>query len=101
MFLASSDSFAHSLTPSLDALYSHLLLGKGHILILIHKASSCSIRFLKKKWKLHCSFRFEEASYTKQKNIMIIKVGTFQEEIKITLKTVLNVNTIIFLKSPV
>lgn len=46
---------------------------------------------------MHCFFRFEEASYTKQKNIMIIKVGTFQEEIKITLKTVLNVNSIIFL----
>jgi len=87
MVLASSDYFACSLTPVLSALYFHLLLGKGHVLILIQKANSCSSTYLKKKWKLHCSFGFEEASHTKQKNIMITNVGAFQGEVKITLKT--------------
>lgn len=48
MFLA-FDFFAHSLTSCLNASYSHLLLGKGHILVLIRKNCYCGSRYLKKK----------------------------------------------------
>lgn len=79
MFVA-FDFFAHSLTSCLNALYSHLLLEKGRILVLIWKKSYCGSGHLKKKWKLCCSIDLKKFPTLNRKKIMIIKVGTFQGE---------------------